>query len=106
MTTDIGQAGTRDRRLAERRAIIEAHIELALGTVRCELESGTIDQRHSPLGRKAHVAAVLRRMLRGSRDAAIADGRYLLSIDAVADEFFRRDQSVAMAAANDNGGAR
>lgn len=84
----IGQRGTAERRLTERRAIIDHHLELALGAVRERLETGWLGQEYSPLGREKHVEAVRRRMAAGLTDAAI-DGRlFLLTIDAVVDEYF------------------
>lgn len=88
MSEPMGASGSAERRLAERRAIIDAHLELALGAVRAHLESGWIGQEHSPLGPERHVAAVRRRLSKGGRDAALDGGRFLLTIDAVVDEFF------------------
>lgn len=111
----VGQRGSAERRVAERRAIIDAHLELALGAVRERLESGWLAQEHSPLGRERHVETVRRRVASGRLDAAIDGRRYLLTIDAVVDEFFgsgeptleRALAALAVApACNDNGGAR
>jgi hypothetical protein len=112
MSSNVGAAGTRARSVAERRAVIDAYLELALGTVRARLESGWIDQAHSPLGPRVHVDAVRRRIAEGRRDALIRGRRAMLTIDAVADEYFgSRDTRLALAsvnrrarAANDNGG--
>jgi hypothetical protein len=99
--------------LDERRAIIEAHIELALATVKARLETGWIDQAHSPLGKRVHVDAVRRRLSERRRDAAIRGRRFLLTIDAIADEYFRTPHEARRAlarfdraapASNDNGG--
>lgn len=121
---ELGRRGSAERRLAERRAVIEAHVELALRSMQASLESGWMGPEHSPLGHERHVAAVERRMARSSRhrrgpvDAAIVAGRHLLTIDAVASEFFhepsttpRRAMTLARALAalgrvppgNDNG---
>jgi hypothetical protein len=110
-----GAAGDAPGRLLEqRRAIIDAHLELALGEVRARLESGWLDQYHSPLGQAPHVEAV-RRRLRSRLDGAHTDrGRYLLTIDALVEEYFGpRAPSLERAlaslgrrspVANDNGG--
>lgn len=106
----LGERGSAERRIAERRAIIAAHIELVMGTVRARLESGWIDQRHSPLGSRVHIDAVKRRIAEGRGDAAVCGRRALLTIDAIADEYFvSRRTLVARGsirrarAANDNG---
>jgi hypothetical protein len=108
---DLGRRGSPERRLAERRAIIDAHLEL----VRARLESGWLGQEHSPLGPRRHVEAVRRRLAVGRNDAAIDDSRYLLTIDAVVDEFFgarepKLDRALAALGravpANDNGGSQ
>lgn len=109
----VGQRGTAERRVAERRAIIDAHLELALGAVRERLETGWLGQEYSPLGRERHVEAVRRRLGAGRLDAAIDGRRYLLTIDAVVDEYFgaRAPKLARVLAAlsrtparNDNGG--
>lgn len=108
----LGQRGTAERRIAERRAIIHAHLEIAIGAVRERLESGWLGQEHSPLGRDRHMEAVRRRLAAGRPDAARAGRRYLLTIDAMVDEFFgacepKLDRVVdalgRTAPANDNG---
>jgi hypothetical protein len=81
------------RRVDARRAVINAHIECAMGKLQCEIESGWLGHEHSPLGRLAHVAAVRRRIAEGRRDAAIHGGRYLLTIDALVDEVFETTRS-------------
>lgn len=111
----LGAAGDDSSRLLEqRRAIIDAHLELALGEVRSRLESGWLDQYHSPLGQAPHVDAVRRRLRKGGEGAAVMGKRHLLTIDALAEEYFGpRAPSLerALAAlgrrspvANDNGG--
>ncbi len=112
MIPGIGDGSTCQRNIAERRAIIDAYLELAMGTLRARLESGWIDQAHSPLGRHVHVDAVQRRIAEGRGDARIRGRRAMLTIDAVVDEYFgSREIRVALAstnrrarAANDNGG--
>lgn len=97
----VGQAGSLDRQLAERRAIVDAWLEIAVGKVKAELASGWIGPEHSPLGPDRHRAACERRIARhastgdGEVDAAIVAGRHLLTIDAMADEFFRAEQRVS-----------
>jgi hypothetical protein len=93
-----------ERRVAERRAIIHAHLELALEAVRERLESGWLGQEYSPLGRERHVEAVRARLAAGHRDAAIEGRRYLLTIDAVVEECFGALGRATPA--NDNGGCR
>lgn len=114
MSGPVGRRGSAERRLAERRAIIEAHVELALGAVQERLESGWLTQEYSPLGRERHMSVVRRRMAAGYADAAIDGRRYLLTIDAVVDEYFGSHEPAlerALAALartparNDNGGA-
>lgn len=113
MADPIGRRGSAERRLAERRAIVEAHVALALGAVQERLESGWLTQEYSPLGRERHMSVVRRRMAAGHGDAAIDGRRYLLTIDAVVDEYFgvrepALDRALAALAAaparNDNGG--
>lgn len=112
MSGDVGVAGTRERRVAERRAIVDAYLALALGTVQARLESGWIDQAHSPLGSRVHIDAVRRRIAEGRRDALIRGRRAMLTIDALADEYFgSHETQLTLAsvkrrgrAANDNGG--
>lgn len=109
----LGERGSAERRIAERRAIIAAHIELVMGTVRARLESGWIDQRHSPLGPRQHAEAVHRRRAEGRPGALIRGQRLLLTIDALAEEYFgsrgpRLERAVRalsrVPADNDNGG--
>ena len=82
-----------ERRRVARLAIIAAHREIALGAVQAEIDSGWLDARHSPLGPRAHVEAVCRRIAEhrsgsGPATAAIVAGCYLLTVDAVAAEYF------------------
>jgi hypothetical protein len=99
-------------RFAEQMAIVAAHMGLVLGAVQAELDSGWIGPEYSPLGREQHEAAVERRMQRrmqrrmppSSIGANIVAGRHLLTISALADEYFL-PVHVAIArasAANDN----
>lgn len=85
----LGRRGSAERRVAERLAIENAHVEIAMGAVQAGLESGWLGHEFSPLGPERHKAAVRRRLAEGGRgEAAIVAGRYLLTIDAVADEYF------------------
>lgn len=84
---------------AERRkAVVVAHLELAFADLARAVESGWIDQEYSPLGSRRHVAAVRRRVLRRKPgevlDAAIIGRRYLLTVDALAEEYFRPGRGV------------
>jgi hypothetical protein len=95
---EVGGRASEERRAVELQAIIEAHVELVLGAAQASIESGWIDERYSPLGRDRHMAACAARIARRQRsgptgpvDAAIVAGRHLLTIEAVADEYFRRD---------------
>lgn len=88
-TIVLGRRGSAERRVAERTAIENAHVELALGAVQAGLESGWLSHEFSPLGSERHKAAVIARVEAGRGDeGAIVAGRYLLTIDAVADEYF------------------
>lgn len=116
----LGSRGTPERRQREREAIVDAYLELELGSAKARasasLESGYIGHEKSPLGPRRHKAAVRRRIAawrasgaRGAVDAAIVGGRFLLTIDALADEYFRPTESrratervVWGAVANDN----
>lgn len=77
----------------QRKAVVVAHLELAFAELARSVESGWIDQEFSPLGSRRHIAAVRRRMARrqpgAELDAFVIGRRYLLSIDAVAEEYFR-----------------
>jgi hypothetical protein len=85
----LGQRGSDERRNVKRRMMIDAHVQLVLGAAMASLESGWIGQEHSPLGAARHVEAVRRRIAAGDRrTATLLDGRYLLTVDAVVDEFF------------------
>jgi hypothetical protein len=110
----VGPAGSLDRALAERKAIVDAFLEIAVGKVKAELDSGWIGPEHSPLGELAHRAAVERRIFArrhgdtSPATAAIVAGRHLLTIDAMCDEYFRAGsgQPSRARAVNDNGGRR
>lgn len=85
----LGRRGSAERRVAERIAIENAHVEIALGAVQAGLESGWLSHEFSPLGPERHKDAVRRRVAEGrGGEGAIVAGRYLLTIDAVADEYF------------------
>jgi hypothetical protein len=105
----------------ELQAVMEAHVELMLGAAKASLQSGWLDEQFSPLGPARHVAAVLVRIARARASgrspigAAIVDGRHFLSIEAVADEHFKRPSRSSLiaralralgrgAAHNDNAG--
>jgi hypothetical protein len=91
----LGRIGSPERRLAERKAVIDAHLEVAVAALRARVESGWINESESPLGRASHVEATARRMARHARlggaiDAIIdGDGQHCLTVDAVADEVYR-----------------
>lgn len=80
-----------DREL--RKAVVVAHLELAFSACARAVESGWIDQEFSPLGQRRHVAAVRRRLAarrEGAEvDAVVVGRRYLLTVDALAEEYFR-----------------
>lgn len=99
----LGAAGSSARRLTERTAIVDAFLECAVGRIKAELDSGWIGPEHSPLGAAAHRAAVARRIARRAGDervdAAIVAGRELLTLDAIADEFFRPEPVACAVAA-------
>lgn len=94
---EIGAARSRERRTAEVSAVADAWLEIAVGKVKAELESGWLGPENSPLGPDRHRAAVEARIARraaageGPVDAAIIAGRHMLSLDALADEYFRPD---------------
>lgn len=77
----------------ERKAVVHAHLELAFASVVRSVEGGWLDQEFSPLGSRRHIAAVRRRIARrkpGSElDAVVVGRRYLLTVDALAEEYFR-----------------
>lgn len=72
------------------REVVLAHLELVTADAARGVESGWIDQKHSPIGRRRHVMAVRRRVQTegAGRSAAIIGRRYLLRLDALADEYF------------------
>jgi len=82
-----------EHKTEQRKAVVLAHLELAFADITRSVESGWIDQEFSPLGSRRHIAAVRRRVARrkpgAELDAAIVGRRYLLSIDALAEEYFR-----------------
>lgn len=89
MRQHIGKPGSVARRRAERRAILEAYFDMALGAALARIESGWLPEEHSPLGTRRHIEVVRRRLAQGEGDAAIVAGQYMLTIDAIADEMFR-----------------
>lgn len=102
--------------LERRKAVVFAHLELAFADITRSVESGWIDQEFSPLGSRRHIAAVRRRIARrkpgAELDAVIAGRRYLLTVDALAEEYFRPGRGLrarglrqlrGTAAANENG---
>lgn len=90
------RAWTAELRERARLALMNAHVELVLAATIAALQGGWMSEVHSPLGRAAHVAAVLDRIGRArsgrrrSDDAMIARGRHLLTIEAVVDEWLAR----------------
>lgn len=89
-----GRRGSAELRFQQRRAIMDAHIEMVIGAAIAQCESGWLGPEHSPLGSVGHVQAVERRIARrkaagaGPVDAAIIAGRHMLSLDAMVDEYF------------------
>lgn len=108
----LGRRGSADRRVAERLAVCEAIVEVHLAALRAELDGGWIGHEHSPLGPERHKRAVRRRVAEGRGDQGeIVGGRFMLTIDAMADEYFgSREPALAralaalarVAACNDN----
>ena len=105
-----------ERKSEQREAVVRAHLELAFADLARRVERGYIDQRFSPLGPRRHVEAVRRRCERGEAGAIIIGRRYLLTIDALADEYFRPEPAsvrlrravralLRTPPANENGGA-
>lgn len=89
----LGRRGSRERRLVERRAVVDAAIEIMLGRARAVIDSGWLPQDLSPLGPRRHVEACRRRVADqecrgGPVDAAIVGRRFMLTVDAVCDEYF------------------
>jgi hypothetical protein len=79
-----------------RRAMVVAHLELAFAAITRGVESGWIDQDFSPLGPRQHCAAVKRRLAErqpGAEPVAFIVGlSHYLSLDAVAEEYFRHER--------------
>lgn len=98
----LGSRSSLARRRAERRAIVDAHLELVVGAAIARIQSGWLSEVYSPLGMQRHIAAVRRRVDRqrwssGPIDAAIVSGRHMLTLDAIADELFREPAGLACA---------
>lgn len=82
-------AGTPELLSEQRKAVLAMHFEIAFAETVARAEGGWIGQKHSPLGRLGHIEAVRRRVSDGRGDAAIYGRLHLLTVDALAEEYFR-----------------
>ena len=97
-----------------RKTVIREHLELAFADVARRVEVGWIDQQFSPLGRRRHCQAVKRRIAARQPgdvlDAAVIGRRYMLTVDALVEEYFASrvggniDALKTAPVANENGG--
>lgn len=75
-------------RSEQRHAVVSLHLELAFAQLTRRIECGYIDQKFSPLGSRQHIVAVRRRLATGELGAAVVSRRYLLTIEALTEEYF------------------
>lgn len=100
-------AGNEDVLSAQRKAVVLLHLELAFAEIAARAEAGWISQKHSPLGRHGHIEAVRRRLREGKSGVGIYGRLHLLTVDALAEEYFRAGRTIGetLRAANDGGRA-